>query len=73
MNACKDSAHDLLRSPRVCVAVVASLTVEMAAQSFAYHGHGIADSDKSCCYPWFVCHDNTLNHQCTAYSGSPLQ
>ena len=38
-------------SPSVCVAVVASLTGEMAAQSFAYHGHGTADSDKSCCYP----------------------
>ena len=49
-------------SPSVCVAVVASLTGEMAAQSFAYHGHGTTDSDKSCCYPsWFVCHDTTLN------------
>ena len=34
-------------SPSVCVAVVASLTGEMAAQSFAYHAHGTADSDKS--------------------------
>ena len=36
----------------------------MAARSFAYHAHGTADSDKSCCYPWFVCHDKTLDQQC---------
>ena len=29
-------------SPSVCVAVVASLTGEMAAQSFAYNAHGLA-------------------------------
>ena len=51
-------------SPSVCVAVVASLTGEMATPSFAYHADGTADSDKSCCYPWFVCHDKTLNQQC---------
>ena len=33
----------------VC-SLVASLTGEMAARSFAYHAHGTADSDKSCCY-----------------------
>ena len=32
--------------------VVASLSGEMAAQSFAYRTHGTADSDKSCCYQW---------------------
>ena len=62
----KDSAHEFIVkfSPSVCVAVVAALTGEMAAQSFAYHAHGTADDDKSCCYPWFVCHDKTLNQQC---------
>ena len=37
--------------PSVCIAVVASLTDEMAAQSFAYHAHGTADSDIVCA-PW---------------------
>ena len=41
----------------MCVALVASLTEEMAARSFAYHAHGTADSDKFCCCPWLVCHD----------------
>ena len=40
---------------QTCVAVVASLTREMVA----YHAYGTADSDKSCCYSWFVCHDKT--------------
>ena len=31
----------------VYVAVVASLSREMAARSFAYHAHGKADSDKN--------------------------
>ena len=48
-------------STSACVAVVAYLIGEMAAWHFAYHVHGPADSDKSCCYPWFVCHDKTLN------------
>ena len=48
-------------SPSMCVAVVAYLTGEMAARSFAYHVHGAADNDKYCCYPLFVCHDKTLN------------
>ena len=45
----RDSADDFTVkfSPSVCVAVVASLTGEMAARSFAYHAHGTADSDKS--------------------------
>ena len=66
----RDSAHDFIVK-FMCVAVVASLTREMAAQSFAYRVHGIADSDKFCCYPWFVCHDKTLNQQCITRSGSP--
>ena len=51
----RDSAHDFIVkfSPSVCVVVVASLTGEMAARSFAYCAHGTADSDKSCCCLWF--------------------
>ena len=47
----RDSAHGFIVkfSPSVCVAIVASLTGEMVAQSFAYHAHGTADSEKSCC------------------------
>ena len=29
----------------------------LATSSFAYHTDGKADSDKSGCYAWFVCHD----------------
>ena len=29
------------------------------------HAHGTADSDKSNCYSWFVCHDKT-NEICSA-------
>ena len=38
----EDSAHDFIVkfSPSVCVAVVASLTREVAVRSFAYHAHG---------------------------------
>ena len=45
----RDSVYDFIVkfSPSVCVALVASLTREMAVQSFAYHAHGTADSDKS--------------------------
>ena len=59
----RDPADDFIVkfSQSVCVAVVASISGEMAARSFAYHTHGTVDSDKSCCYPWFVCYDNT-NH-----------
>ena len=49
----------------VCVALVASLTEEMAARSIAYHAHGTADSDKFCCYPWLVCHDIKSAVQCS--------
>jgi len=35
----KDSPHDFI-SPSMCIAIVASLTREMAARSFAYHAHG---------------------------------
>ena len=44
----------------------------MATQSFAYHAHGTADSDKFCCYLWFVCHDKTLDQQCMLGQASPL-
>ena len=50
-------------SPSVCVAVVAYLTGDVAARSFAYHVHGTADSDKSCCYPWFVCHEGSATKE----------
>ena len=38
----EDSALDFIVkfSPSMCVAVVASLTREVALQSFAYHAHG---------------------------------
>jgi len=38
----------------MCAALVASLTEEMAAQSFAYHTHGTAGNDKfsMACVPW---------------------
>ena len=38
----RDSAHDFIVkfSTSVCGAVVASLTGEMAAQSYMYHAHG---------------------------------
>ena len=52
-------------SPSVCVAVVAYLTGDVAARSVI---HGTAESDKSCCYPWFVNHNKTSN---AARSGSP--
>ena len=41
------------------------------APTFAYHAHGTADSDKSCCYPWFVCHDKTLDQQCMLAQARP--
>ena len=47
------------------IALVASLTEEMAARSIAYHAHGTADSDKFCCYPWLVCHDITSAMHCS--------
>ena len=55
----RNSAHNFSVKFSVCVALVASLTEEMAARSklIAYHAHGTADSDKFCCYPWLVYHD----------------
>ena len=55
----RDSAHNfsVKISPSMCIALEASLTGEMAAKSFAYHTHGTANGDKSCCYPWLVCHE----------------
>ena len=69
----RDSAHDFIVkfSPSVCVAIIASLTGEMAAQSFANHVDGTADGDKSCCHPWFVCHDKTLNQLCMLAQSRP--
>ena len=63
----RDSAHDFIVkfSPSLCVAVVAYLTGEMAAQSFAYHAHGTTEGDKSYWYPWLVCHDKTLSQPCS--------
>ena len=60
----RDSAHDFIVKfiPSVCVALVASLTREMTAQSFVYHAHGRADSDKS--QGLCAMHDKTLNQQC---------
>ena len=53
----KDSAHDFIVkfSTSVCVAVVAFLTGELAAGSFAYHAHGTAHSDNSCCMLSMIC------------------
>ena len=64
----KDSAHDFIVkfSPSVCVAVVASLTREVAVYEVAYHAHGTNPA---------VIHgyDKTLNQQCMliVHSGSP--
>ena len=48
----RNSAHDFhdceVYSKRVC-SIVASLTGEMAAQSFTYHAHGTADSNSIPC------------------------
>ena len=46
----RDSAHDFIAK---CSAV-ASLSGEVAAQSFAYRAHETADSGKFSCYQWFV-------------------
>ena len=59
-----------VQSKRVC-SVVASMTGEMAARSFTYHAHGTADSNKSCCYSLFVCHDKTLDQQCMLAQARP--
>ena len=64
----KDSALNFVMkfSPSVCVAVVASLTSEVALQSFAYHAHGTN--------PVVIHgHEKTLNQQTMhARSGSTL-
>ena len=61
----RESAQDFIVKflPNVC-SVVVSLAGKMNAQSFAYHAHGTAGSDKPCCYPWFMCHNKTLDQQC---------
>ena len=42
----------------MCVALVASLTEEMAARSFAYHAHGTADGGRQILLlSWVVSHD----------------
>ena len=64
----KDSALDFIVkfSPSVCVAVVATLTREVAVRSFAYQAHGTNPAD-------IHGHDKTLNQQIMhACSGSPL-
>ena len=60
----KDSALDFIVkfSPSVCVAVVATLTREVAVRSFAYQAHGINPAD-------IHGHENQqIMHAC---SGSP--
>ena len=48
----------------MCVAVVASLTREMAVRSFAYHAHGINPAV-------IHGHDKTLNQQCMVAQARP--
>ena len=52
----RDSAHDFIVkfSPSMCVAVVASLTGEMNAQSFAYDTHMEQQT-----VTWFACHNKS--------------
>ena len=61
----EDSVHDLIVkfSPSMCVAVVASLTREMAVRSFVYHAHGTAAVIHG--------HDKTLNQQCMLAQARP--
>ena len=63
----RNSAHNFSVKFSVClrVALVASLTEEMAARSIAYHAHGTVDGDKFCCYPWLVCHDISSAMHCS--------
>ena len=51
-------------SPSVCVAVVVSLTREVAVRSFAYHAHGTAAVIHG--------HDKKIKSAMHARSGSPL-
>ena len=62
----EDSAHDFIVkfSPSVCVAVVASLTREVAVRSFAYHAHGTNPAV-------IHGHDKTLNQQCMLAQARP--
>ena len=55
----------------MCVALVASLTEEIAAQSFAYHAHGTTDGGRQILLLSMgsLC-AMTLNQQCIARSGS---
>jgi len=55
-------------SPSVCVAVVASLTGEMAARSFAYHVDGTADTVTNPAVIRGLCAMTSAVH---ARSGSP--
>ena len=52
-------------SPSVCVAVVASLTREVAVRSFAYHAHGTNPAV-------IHGHDKTLDQQCMLAQARPL-
>ena len=63
----EDSAHDFIVkfSPSVCVAVVASLTREVAVRSFAYHAHGTNPAV-------ILGHDKTLNQQFMLTQACPL-
>ena len=63
----KDSAHDFIVkfSPSVCVAVVASLTREVAIRSFAHHAHGTNPAV-------IHGHDKILNQQCMLAQACPL-
>ena len=56
-NRARNSPHNtsVKFSESVCVASVASLTEEMAAQSIAYYAHGTADGDKFCCLISMAC------------------
>ena len=63
----QDSAHDFIVkfSPCVCVAVVASLTREVAVRSFAYHAHGTNPAV-------IHGHDKISNQQCVLTQAPPL-
>ena len=62
----EDSVHDIIVkfSPRMCVAVVASLTREVAVRSFAYYAHGTNPAV-------IHGHDKTLNQQCMLAQARP--
>ena len=62
----EDSAHDFIVkfSPSVWVAVVASLTGEVAVRSFAHHAHGTNPAVIHGC-------DKILNQQCMLVQARP--